>query len=140
MDRRLDAVHVRHDHVADDEIRTHRLRPLHGGSTSIDGSGFEPMLIQDDSQSIGNHPLVVYHQHSRLCLRRRHLSAGCLDADFARTATRKIITAQQFYNLEALNSTQPPARVLELPLPSPSVSSAGWAALPPALHPASTPA
>src|SRR6478735_4297010 len=57
-DRGLNAVHVRHDYVADDQIRLGFTCAVHGGSSRIDRRGVKSVLIENNRQSIGDYALV----------------------------------------------------------------------------------
>jgi hypothetical protein len=60
VDGRLDAVHVGHDHVADDEVGLDRTGALDGSGAGVDGRSVETGLVEDDGQGIGDDLLVVY--------------------------------------------------------------------------------
>src|SRR5215475_14733249 len=62
----LDAVHIRHNDIADDQVRTAFTRAVDCGGSRVDGRSIESVLIQNDRQSIGDHPLIVHYQYTWL--------------------------------------------------------------------------
>ena len=63
-DGSLNAIHVRHDHVTDDQIGPDLLGARYSAVACIDGRGIKAILIEDDGQSIGNYPLIIHDQDS----------------------------------------------------------------------------
>jgi hypothetical protein len=72
IDGCFDAVHIRHDDVADDEVRMDIPGALHRSSTGINGGRIEPVLVENDCKGIGDNPLVVNHKNFRLRLAIGH--------------------------------------------------------------------
>src|ERR1700757_2936750 len=65
MDGGLDAIHVRHDDIADDKIGLEGARALHRSGAAVDRRSLVPVQVQYFGQSIGDHLLVIYHHDSR---------------------------------------------------------------------------
>src|SRR5437016_4990623 len=59
----VDAVHVFHDDVADNQVGPVAARPLNGARAAINCSRRESILVQDDCQGVGNYALVVHYQN-----------------------------------------------------------------------------
>src|SRR5579859_1042618 len=59
----LNAIHVRHDHVTDHQIRTEFTGTVHGGDSGIGRDSIKATLIQDCGKSIRNQMLVIHNQY-----------------------------------------------------------------------------
>lgn len=73
VDGRLDTVHVGHDDVADDEVRTNGFGALHGTGSGVDSRGIEPVLVEDDGERVGDYSFVVYDQYLGFAVAVGHL-------------------------------------------------------------------
>ncbi len=72
---RLNAVHVGHENVADDEIGIFPSRALDGFASVISGKGIEAVPVQNDDQSVGNQVLIIDYKHPLFSLTRSRISA-----------------------------------------------------------------
>ncbi len=63
VDSRVDPIHIRHDHIADDQLRTFSSGPLDRVPARVDRRCIESILIQYDGQGISDHALVIDNEH-----------------------------------------------------------------------------
>jgi hypothetical protein len=63
LNGRLDTAHARHDHVAQKDVGTEVARSFDGFLPAIDGSGLEAILVEDQSEGVGDDAFIVGNQH-----------------------------------------------------------------------------
>jgi hypothetical protein len=68
VDGSFDAIHVRHDNVADYKVWFHAPGTLYGTRTCVHGRCVKTVLIENDRQGICNNPLIINNQDFRLWL------------------------------------------------------------------------
>src|SRR5580692_5835668 len=73
-DSRFNAIHVRHDDIADDQIRLERSCAFHCCCSGIHRRSVISVQIEDFGQSVSNDLLVVNHQNSRFFTRLHSLA------------------------------------------------------------------
>jgi len=64
--RSFNAVHVRHDHVADDEFRLGLSCAVDCGRAGINGGRVESVLVENYGEGVGNHTFIVNDENSGL--------------------------------------------------------------------------
>lgn len=63
---RLNPVHVRHDDVADDKLRSGFFCPIHCGGPRINRRGIEAVLVEDDGKRIRDNAFIIDDENTRL--------------------------------------------------------------------------
>jgi hypothetical protein len=63
VDGGVDAVHVVHHHVADDQVRTVAARSFDGSRAAVNRCRRESILVEDNRKGIGDYALVVNYQN-----------------------------------------------------------------------------
>jgi hypothetical protein len=64
LNRGFDAAHARHDNVGEKEAGTEVARGFNGFLAAVDSGGFEPALVEDHPQSVGDDAFVIGDKHS----------------------------------------------------------------------------
>ena len=75
LDGGVDSVHVRHDYIADDQIGPGSSGALDGRGAGINCAGIVSVLIENNSQSVGDDPFVIRYQHLWFCPIVAHIFA-----------------------------------------------------------------
>jgi len=71
----LDAVHVRHNDVADNQVWFSSPGKIDGIIPGVGGGSIEARLVQNDGQCIGDDMLIIHYKYAGLCLVIRHVSS-----------------------------------------------------------------
>jgi hypothetical protein len=63
LNRSIDAVHVVHDHIADDHLRLDGLGHLDSRFATVCSHRVKTVSVQNNDQRVGDHALVIDHQY-----------------------------------------------------------------------------
>jgi hypothetical protein len=63
LNRRVDAIHIIHNDIANDHFRLHGLSQFNGGFPAVCGSRFKTVPIQDNDQRVRDNAFIVDHQY-----------------------------------------------------------------------------